>query len=220
MAYDLEGTDIAKLLNTKGIAAFVLKYRCPASKSVIVSYEAPLQDAQRAIRMVRHNAEKWNIDTNRVGIMGFSAGGHLASTAGTHVEGASNLEPDTINSLNANADFMMLIYPVITMMDSITHLGSRENLIGKNPSQKMIDLYSNELQVDSTTPPTFLLHCGDDDVVPVQNSLLFYEALQKHGVYAELHIYPVGGHGFGLARGQGHLQTWPDRLSDWLESLD
>lgn len=219
LAYDWEGTDIAKWLNSKGIAAFVLKYRLPKSNSLIIGHKAPLQDAQRAIRLVRHNSEKWNVSKNQIGIMGFSAGGHLASTLGTHYNEGEISLPSTIDSLSARPDFMVLIYPVITMRSSYTHEGSRNNLLGENPEQELIDFYSNELHVDKNTPPTFIVHSTNDRSVSVMNSILFCQALVKEEIYSEMHIYPKGGHGFSLAIGQGHLQTWIDRLYEWIESL-
>ncbi len=219
LAYDWEGTDIAKWLNSKGIAAFVLKYRLPKSNSIIIGHKAPLQDAQRAIRLVRHNSEKWNVSKNQIGIMGFSAGGHLASTLGTHYNDGENSLPSTIDSLSARPDFMALIYPVITMRASYTHKGSRNNLLGENPKQELIDFYSNELHVNKNTPPTFIVHSTNDKGVSVMNSILFYQALVKEEIYSEMHIYPKGGHGFSLAIERGHLQTWTDRLSEWIDSL-
>lgn len=204
LAYDWEGEDIAKLLNAHGIAGIVLKYRLPSPASSIYPYKTPLLDAQQAIRLTRENAAKWNIDPHKVGIIGFSAGGHLASTAGTHFDEETR------------PDFMALIYPVISMKEEITHMGSRNNLLGKNPSQELINLYSNELQVSDATPPTFLVHATDDGGVLVENSLRMYEALKNHHVSAEMHVYPYGGHGFALATGKGYLATWSDRLLDWL----
>lgn len=219
LAYDWEGTDIAKYLNSKGIAAFVLKYRLPKSSSIIVGHKAPLQDAQRAIRLVRQNSEKWNLSQNKIGIMGFSAGGHLASTLGTHYHDDKNSLSGPNDSLSARPDFMILVYPVITMKAPHVHEGSRNNLLGKNPKQELIDYYSNELLVTKDTPPTFMVHSSDDKAVSVMNSILFYQALQKEEIYSEMHIYPEGGHGFALAIGKGHLQTWIYRLSEWMESL-
>ncbi len=219
LAYDGEGTDIAKWLNSKGIAAFVLKYRLPVSKSLIIPNEAPLQDAKRAIRIVRSNAKKWNISENQIGIMGFSAGGHLASTLGTHFDSEDKLPKSETESISARPDFMILVYPVITMNSAFGHQGSRENLLGLNPSQELINYYSNELHVNSKTPPTFLIHSSDDSTVPVKNSIVFYEALQKEKVKVEMHIFPEGGHGFGLAIGKGHLQNWTDNLYQWILSL-
>ena len=219
LAYDWEGADIAKWLNANGIAAAVLKYRLPASKSNVVPHKSPLMDAQRALRMVRHNAGRWNIDPNKIGVMGFSAGGHLASTLGTHFDESLIASEDPIDKINCRPDFMILMYPVITFSQSFMHKGSREALIGKNPDSSMITHYSNELQVKANTPPTLMIHAGDDKAVPVENSLVFYQALKEKNIPAELHVYPSGGHGFSLALGKGYLQTWTDRCLDWLKSL-
>lgn len=220
LAYDWEGTDIAKWFNSKGIAAFVLKYRLPVSTSVIVPNEAPLQDAKQAIRTVRANAEEWNIFGNQIGIMGFSAGGHLASTLGTHFNHEDSVEPDSINSLNVRPDFMILMYPVITMKEPYTHSGSKTNLLGENPEADLVEYFSNEAQVTEKTPPTFIVHATDDEAVPVENSLMFYKALKEKNISVEMHIYPEGGHGFSLAIEKGYLQTWPDRLFDWLKEIE
>lgn len=217
VVYDWEGTDIAKWYNSKGITAFVLKYRLPNSKSIKMSYEAPLQDAQRAIRIVRSQSEKWHINPNKIGIMGFSAGGHLASTLGTQFDKPNNFNETAIDSVSARPDFMALIYPVVTMKADYTHSGSRNNLLDKNPSESLINQYSNELQVTEKTPPTFILHAQDDKAVPIENSLNLYKALKDKNVKTEMHIYPEGGHGFGLALEKGYLQTWTDRLFDWLQ---
>jgi acetyl esterase/lipase len=219
LAYDWEGTDIAKWLNANGIAAIVLKYRLPNSKSNIVPQLSPLLDAQRAIRTTRANAEKWHIKRDKIGIMGFSAGGHLASTAGTHFDAGNANAPDTIDRLSCRPDFMILMYPVITMSQPYMHQGSRNNLIGANADSALAKYYSNDLQVTKETPPTFLVHATDDGGVPVENSLSFYQALKNNKVPAEMHIYPYGGHGFSLAIGKGYLATWPDRCIDWLRSL-
>jgi len=220
LAYDWEGTDIAKWLNSKGIAGIVVKYRLPSSKSVKVSYKAPLQDAQRAMKLVRFHAKEWNIDPGKVGIMGFSAGGHLAANLTTHFDHEDSFEKDPIDSLSARPDFTVLIYPVITMKKGITHQGSKNSLLGENPSEALVKEFSNELHVQPNTPPTFMVHATDDDVVPVENSLLFYKALKEKNISAELHIYPKGGHGFSLALGKGYLQSWTDRLYDWLQNLN
>lgn len=220
VAYDIEGTEVAKFLNTKGIAGFVLKYRMPGAGSVAVRNEAPLQDAKRAIRTVRANAEKWNLSKDKIGVMGFSAGGHLASTLGTHFNSKDNFEKDSTDLLSAQPDFMILIYPVITMNNSYTHQGSRNNLLGENPDKELIEYYSNEKQVTEATPSTFLVHATDDEGVPVENSLMFYKALKENGVSAEMHIYPEGGHGFNLGIGRGHLEGWTDRLYDWLRYIN
>ena len=185
LAASHEGADVAKQFNEWGVTAFVLKYRIPDDRIMTDKEIGPLQDAQRAIQWVRENAAKWKVDPSHIGIMGFSAGGHLASTEGTHFthELIANKKHTSLRP-----DFMILIYPVISFTDSIGHIGSRENLIGKNPSPEKIIEYSNELQVNANTPPAFLVHAGDDDAVKVQNSLYFYNALQKNHVPAELHV--------------------------------
>ena len=220
LAYDWEGTEIAKYLNSKGIAAGVLKYRLPGSASVKESFKAPLQDAQRGIRILRANALDWNIDKNKVGVMGFSAGGHLASTLGTHYQEAFYSAIDSTDSEEIRPDFMVLVYPVISMDPKITHQGSHDNLLGEKPTAALEKQFSNELQVTENTPPVFLIHAGDDDVVPVENSLRMYTSLREHGVPTEMHIYPKGGHGFSLANEIYYLQSWSDRLTDWLRNLN
>jgi len=209
-----EGDDFARWFNSFGVTAFVLKYRLPNEKLVDPANKAivPLLDAQQAIRLVRRRASEWQLRPDRIGIMGFSAGGHLASTAGTHFDHAVGGVTDTTS---VRPDFMLLIYPVITFRDNYTHAGSRDNLLGKDPSAEKIDWYSNELRVTARTPPTFLLHTADDPI-KVQNSVNFFLALKKHNVPAEMHIYEKGGHGYGLATGQIPLGTWPDRLRAWL----
>lgn len=207
LAYDWEGTDIAKLFNAHGIAAVVLKYRLPDSLSSTSPDQVPLMDAKQAISIVRARAMEWNINPNKIGIMGFSAGGHLAATLSTHFDQSTR------------PDFSILIYPVISMEKSIAHMGSRTNLIGAKPNDAMVKLYSNELQITPKTPPTFILHATDDNAVPVENSLTYYQALKKNGVPAEMHIYPTGGHGFALALGKGSLEKWPTLLFDWMKEL-
>ena len=219
LSYDFEGTDFAKWFNSKGITAFVLKYRLPNSKSIKVSYEAPLQDAQRAMRIVRSQAAKWHVKPDNIGVIGFSAGGHLASTLGTQFDKPNNFKKTALDTISARPDFMALIYPVVTMKMDYTHKGSRNNLLGENPSEDLVNQYSNELQVTKNTPPTFIVHAEDDHSVPVENSLQLYQALKNKGIDAELHIYPHGGHGFGSALGKGRLEKWTDRLYDWLQSL-
>ena len=219
LAYHWEGTDVAKWFNSRGIAAFVLKYRLPRSKSIIVQHEAPLQDAQRALRLVRYHAGAWGIDKNSIGVLGFSAGGHLASTLGTQFDKKTLDIEDEIDKMSARPDFMALVYPVVSMYLSVTHVGSRTNLLGENPTDALINEYSNELQVNENTPPTFIVHSTNDKAVPVENSLNFFKALKDAGVKSEMHIYPEGGHGYALAIGKGYLQTWTDRLFDWLDAL-
>jgi acetyl esterase/lipase len=220
LSYNWEGTDVAKLLNAKGITAIVLKYRLPNSKSNITPYLSPLMDAKRAMRMVRANADQWHINKNNIGIMGFSAGGHLASTLATHFDDGDKNSKDSIERQSSRPDFAVLVYPVITMNKGFTHMGSRNNLLGNNPDSSLVNVYSNELQVTVQTPPTFLVHATDDKAVPVENSLRFYEALKNNNVSAEMHIFPHGGHGFGLALGKGSLETWPDLLVAWMRSLN
>jgi acetyl esterase/lipase len=220
LAYDWEGTDIAKWLNANGIAAIVLKYRLPNSKNNVDPKLSPLLDAQRAIRTVRANADKWNIKKDKIGIIGFSAGGHLASTAGTHFDKGNPNATDSIDRQSSRPDFMVLMYPVITMLRQSMHQGSRNNLIGANADSATTKYYSNELQVTKETPPTFLVHASDDKTVPVENSIIFYQALIANNIPAEMHIYPYGGHGFGLAIGKGYLSSWTDRCIDWLKSLN
>ena len=219
LAYDWEGTDIAKFLNGKGIAGIVVKYRLPSSVSQKDKHLVPLIDAQRALRMVRSMAEELNIDPAKIGILGFSAGGHLAATLGTHFDEKVYEPIDEIDKESARPDFMALGYPVITFGE-MTHGGSKENLIGENPKPERVIHFSNEKQVSTDTPPTFLFHATDDKAVPVENSLLFYQALKDKGVSATMHIYPKGGHGFSLARNNMHLRTWTERLFEWLESLE
>ena len=220
LAYDWEGTDIAKWFNSQGIAGIVLKYRLPTSESVIKPHEVPLQDAQRAIRLVRQNASAWNIDPDQVGIMGFSAGGHLASTLSTHYNEPIAFEGDQIDQLKARPDFAILIYPVISFKPAIRHQGSMNALIGASPSQAMMDRFSNELHVDSNSPPTFLVHSTDDKAVPVENSIVYFQALQDSGVPAEMHIYPEGGHGYSLGLQYPEVQSWPTLLEAWLRNLE
>ena len=207
LAYEKEGVDVAKFLNEHGIAGIVLKYRLPNSKSLIEPHKTPLMDAQQAMKIVRYYAGEWHIDSHQVGIMGFSAGGHLASTLGTHF------------SKDTRPDFMILIYPVISMEAGITHAGSRKNLLGENPDNGLVEFYSNETQVKDDTPPTFIVHSADDKAVPAKNSLRFYEALIENDVLTEAHLYPNGGHGYGLAAGKVVLSSWPDRMMDWLETV-
>lgn len=213
LAIDHEGYAIARRFNEAGITAFVVKYRLPGDEIMPDKTIGPLQDAQRAIQMVREDAAKWGINSNKIGIIGFSAGGHLASTLGTHFEKAVIANP---NNVSLRPDFEVLMYPVISF-GPMAHVGSRENLIGMHPSQELIDLYSNEKQVTSATPPTFIVHAEDDNVVPVQNALLFYEALLANKVKAEMHLYPEGGHGFGLYN-KTTSDLWFDRCLNWLKA--
>jgi len=219
LAYDWEGSDIARWLNSEGIAAFVLKYRLPGSKSNIVPHKSPLMDAQRAMRMVRAHAELWNIDPAKIGIMGFSAGGHLASTLSTHYDAGDPSSDDPIEHQSCRPDFSVLVYPVISFTGEFSHSGSRKALLGEDADPELVSYYSNELQVDEDTPPAILIHSDDDTAVPVENSIAYYEALRANQVSSELHIYPYGGHGYSLAIGRGHLSTWPDRVIEWIKYI-
>lgn len=210
-----EGFAIAREFNKMGVAAFVLKYRVPEDSVMINKTIGPLQDAQRAIQLVRLHAKDWNVDAGKVGIMGFSAGGHLASTAATHF---NHSYIENISNINLRPDFSIFIYPVISFQDSIAHMGSRDRLIGKNPSKLLLDSFSNELQVTAETPPTFLVHATDDKTVPVMNSIVFYEALIRNKVSAEMHIYKAGGHGFGLQNPTTN-DLWMERCKNWLQSM-
>ncbi|MEI6276614.1 MAG: alpha/beta hydrolase [Prolixibacteraceae bacterium] len=194
-SYRLEGTNIAETFVKNGIAAFILKYRLPSDSIMKDKSIGPLQDAQQAIRIVRERAREWNIDPAKIGMMGFSAGGHLASTAGTHFD-----QTFILNEKNTSLrpDFLVLVYPVISMTDELTHGGSRKNLLGVNPSADQIQLFSNEMHVNPRTPPAWITHTGDDTVVPVENSVRFYQALIRNKVAAEMHLFPAGNHGFVL----------------------
>ena len=214
LAASHEGADVARELNKWGITAFVLKYRIPNDTIMPDKSIGPLQDAQRAIRMVRQNAEKWNIDPAKIGIMGFSAGGHLAASASTRFN--ETLIPNPGN-ISLRPDFSVLIYPVISFMDGITHKGSREYLLGKNPDIKTLEKYSNELQVTPQSPPAFLVHAGDDASVPVANSIAYFEALLKFKIYSSLIVYPHGGHGFGM-NNKTIADKWMDNLKNWMHA--
>ena len=212
LSMENEGSNIAKAFNKIGVTAFVLTYRLPSDSIMVDKTIGPLQDAQRAIQIIRQRASEWGIDPHKIGIIGFSAGGHLASTAITHFDKVVINNKDNIN---LRPDFGILIYPVISMGPK-THTGSKENLIGKNASQELMDLFSNEKQVTSNTPPTFLVAAEDDNVVPVENSLMFYHALLDNKVKAEMHIYQAGGHGFGLYN-KTTKDLWFDRLTNWMD---
>jgi acetyl esterase/lipase len=210
-AHSHEGTDVARKFNEMGVTAFVVKYRIPDDRTMENREIGPLQDAQQAMLMVRKKAMEWNINPQRIGVMGFSAGGHLASTLGTHYK--TSLIDN--NSVSLRPDFMLLIYPVISFVDSVGHMGSREQLIGKNPSTQKITLYSNDQQVDASTPPTFLVHAKNDDVVKIENSTLFHQALLRHRVSSELYVYESGGHGFGMINPTSSVK-WMDHARKWM----
>ena len=216
LAASHEGTDVAKAFNEMGITAFVLKYRLPEDSIMVDKSIGPLQDAQRAIQMVRENAQQFNLDGTKIGIMGFSAGGHLAASASTQF---NEQLIDNPKQTSLRPDFSILIYPVISFMDCITHKGSRMNLLGKVQPLETLQKFSNELRVTDQTPPAFLVHAGDDSAVPVANSISYYEALLKQKIYSNMIIYPHGGHGFGM-----NNKTTKDKymlnLQNWLNSIN
>lgn len=212
LAADHEGKQPAQWLTERGVTAFVLKYRLAPR----YRHPAMMQDAQRAIRTVRAQAKDWNIDPRRIGIWGFSAGGHLASTAGTHFDDGKADAPDPIDRVSCRPDFLILCYPVISLNPPYAHMGSRTNLLGKDADPKLVEELCNDRQVTSKTPPTFLFHTDEDNGVVPENSVLFYLALRKAKVPAELHVYEKGRHGVGLAPRDPVLSSWPGRLEAWL----
>ncbi len=212
LSHEKEGNKVAEWFNSIGVSAFVLKYRLPSDVIMIDKTTGPLQDAQEAMRTLRRRAQEWNLDPTKIGVIGFSAGGHLASTLSTHYNDKVYDSKDTIS---ARPDFSILVYPVISMEEGITHKGSKENLLGENTSSELIEKYSNQKQVDSNTPKTFLVHATDDSAVPVENSINYYLALKKHKVPAEIHLYEDGGHGFGLGI-EGTNKEWPKACEKWL----
>jgi len=214
LAMDHEGDQIAKWLNNNGIAGIVVKYRLGPK----YHHPTQLHDAQRALRFTRSHAKKWGIDPTRVGILGFSAGGHLASTAGTHYDRGQADSKDPIDQLSCRPDFMILMYPVITLTAPYGHMGSRNNLLGQNPDPQLVESLCNEKQVTKDTPPTFLVHTTEDTGVPPENSLLFYMALNKNKVPAEMHVYEKGQHGLGLGPRDLPYSTWSDRCIAWMRT--
>jgi acetyl esterase/lipase len=224
LANDHEGKQVAEYFNGLGVHAFVLQYRIAKEDRKGPLGKAPLLDAQRAIRMARSMAAEKKFDPQRVGLMGFSAGGHLASTAGTHFDDGDPAAKDPIDRVSCRPDFLILAYPVISMETGVTHGGSRKNLFGDKPTDEQIAEYSNDKKVTEKTPPTFLFHTNEDTAVIPENSVRFYMACKKAKVPVELHIYEKGRHGVGLGRdpkwtgGETSTGTWPDRLTDWLKS--
>ena len=215
LAIEHEGSHVAEWLNNIGVTAFVLKYRLPDDSIMKDKSIAPMQDGQKAIRLVRRRAAEWGIDPDRIGIMGFSAGGHLASTLSTRF---NEKVYQTIDDTSARPDFSLLIYPVISMQPGITHEGSRRNLLGNQPLPETLNAFSNELRVTADTPPAFIIQSQDDYSVPVQNSIAYAQAMIAAKVPCELHIYPTGGHGYGLGRSTNTESTWPEACKKWLET--
>jgi acetyl esterase/lipase len=214
LAVGHEGEEIGKWLNSIGIAGFVLRYRLAPT----YQHPCPMWDVQRGLRTVRARAAEWKIDPSKVGVLGFSAGGHLASTAATHFDDGDAASSDPIDRVSCRPDFAVLCYPVISFTDeSVTHRGSRENLLGKNPANELVELLSNEKQVTAKTPPVFLWHTSEDKGVPPGNSVLFYLACIKSGVPSELHIYEKGPHGIGLAKSHPSASFWPQECEAWLK---
>lgn len=224
LADDHEGKQVAEFLNTHGVTAFVLKYRIVQPDRPGPLHPAPLVDAQRALRLVRHRAKDYGVDPNRVGIMGFSAGGHLASSAGTHFDAGDPKADDPVGKAGCRPDFLILAYPVVSLRDGVTHDGSRKNLLGDKPTAAQLADLSNDERVTKETPPTFLFHTHVDTAVVPENAIRFYLACKKAGVPCELHVYEKGRHGVGLGRdpkwtgGETSTAGWPDRLGEWLKS--
>lgn len=218
LAIDKEGHDVARWLNTQGVAGIVLKYRLPHGEAATGEKPLPLQDAQRTIRMARAHAAEWKLDPKRIGIMGFSAGGHLAATVATRFDAGKADAAEPCERQSSRPDFTALIYPVVSMTDTLGHKGTRQALLGANPTQALIEEYSNELHVTAQTPPTFLVHAKDDGV-KVENSLQFGAALKKAGVPCEPQIYDTGGHGYGMGVRGGDVATWPERFAKWLSAI-
>lgn len=213
-AMDHEGYDIAEWLKSKGVAGIVLKYRLPYG-----NHEIPLSDAQQTLRIVRMNAKEWGIDPEKIGIAGSSAGGHLASTAGTHFDSGKTGGSNPIDKLSCRPDFMLLLYPVITFNEEFGHMGSRQNLIGNGNDWELVEKYSNELHITPQTPPTFLVLADDDKSVPPRNSVEFYLQLKENNIPAEMHIFQKGGHGFGITKKNLPADQWPDLFFDWLKAM-
>lgn len=217
LAWDWEGTKMAKWFNSFGVTAFVVKYRLPHWESEDCRDQVALMDAQRAMRIVRSRANDWQLDPTRVGVMGFSAGGHLASTLSTHFDYGDSTATNPVEQLSCRPDFSVLMYPVVTMDSTFAHMGSRRNLIGATPDAAAIEHFSNEKQITAETPPAILIHADDDKAVLPENSVEYYLGLRKHNILASLHIFQGGGHGFSMAEGMGNTENWPLLVKGWME---
>lgn len=215
LAIEHEGYRLAQWFAERGVVAAVLKYRHGGGQH---QHPIPLYDAQRALRIVRSKAVEWKLDEAKIGIAGFSAGGHLASTAGTHFDEGNSEAANAIDRVSCRPDFLVLAYPVISMQDGVTHNGSRKNLLGQDPTDELVRRLSNEQHVTDQTGPTFITHAADDGAVPVENAIRFYRALCQHQVPAELHVYATGGHGYGMFRRNRPADRWPVLLEDWLKT--
>jgi acetyl esterase/lipase len=220
LAIDKEGYAIAKWLNSLGITAFVLKYRLTGPEGLGYHYPAQLNDLKKAIQIVRSRAQEYHIDPHKVGVMGFSAGGHLASTLGTHFDEGNRRATDPVARINTRPDFMILVYPHISLIDPGTSQSYVTNLLGLRYDPRLPTFLSNETRVNSHTPPTFLVHAQDDTTVPCLHSIDFYTAMVKAGVPGQLHLFEKGGHGFGLAETMASVKHWPDLCAQWLAGLD
>jgi acetyl esterase/lipase len=218
LSYDKEGVDIARWLNSLGYTACILKYRLPAEGHAFRN-DVPLMDAQRAIRLIRSNAIEWGLSSANIGVIGFSAGGHLASSLGTLYNRKVHEHMDQTDQISARPDFLILVYPVISMTDSITHAGSKNNLLGDSPADSLVYIFSTNLQVTSETPSTFIVHASDDGTVEPENSLLFYRAILQANVPAEMHIFEKGGHGFGIRQAEGPVGNWTKLCEEWLQNF-
>jgi len=216
LATDHEGLQIGQWLNSFGVAGFMVKYR-HRNTGAGYGHPAPLQDAQRAVRIVRSRGKEWGVDPNRIGILGFSAGGHLASSAITHFNESFYEAKDKIDRVSPRPDFAVLVYPVISLTESFTHVGSRKNLLGANPDPALVEKMSSEKQVTPQTPPTFLIATWEDKGVPAENSIYFYLALRQAKVPAEMHIFLKGPHGFGLGQKIEGTSAWPGLCEKWME---
>ena len=212
LSYEREGVQYATWLSHLGVTSFILKNRLKE-----YGHPAPLQDVLRAVRLVRSRAAEFRIDPTRIGVMGSSAGGHLAASAGTLYDNPAGKTGADLDAVSARPDFLVLMYPVITTADPAAHVGSRENLIGKTPTPGLLELVSLEKQVTASTPPTLLIHTQEDKSVPVENSILFYQALTRAGVPAEMYLFEHGSHGMGMRDGLGTASEWPDRAEEWLK---